>query len=170
MQVRAGDKLPISAYFSIDWEPIVPTDVPTVTIERRNLETGTWDTPVSAANTTVLASGLVYYDYTTASGYYEYVVTITTTMTTVDQQDIVLDRMMSGGSADDVSRILGLVHENVYIDTTVYDANNNLTSARLRIYSDAASVGTTSNVIGTYTITVTASGVGKFTNWKMVKV
>jgi len=52
----------------------------------------------------------------------------------------------------------------------VYDANNNLTSARLRIYSDAASVGTTSNVIGTYTITVTASGVGKFTNWKMVKV
>ena len=69
-----------------------------------------------------------------------------------------------------LSRILGLSHENVYIDTTVYDANDNLTSARLRIYSVAGSVGTGSDVLATYTLTAVGSGAGKFTTWKQVKV
>jgi len=70
----------------------------------------------------------------------------------------------------EVARILGLSHENVYIDTTVYDANDNLTSARLRIYSVAGSVGTGSDVLATYTLTAVGSGAGKFTTWKQVKV
>lgn len=79
----------------------------------------------------------------------------------------------SGGKieaiGDDTKRILGLIHENIYIDNPSFDINNNLTSARLRIYSIAGSVGTDSNVLATYTITAVGNGTGKFTSWKMVK-
>ena len=71
-----------------------------------------------------------------------------------------------------IDRILSLVHENIYIDNPSYDVNSNLVSARVRIYSDGASVGTTSNVIGTYQITAdtTGQGPGKFNKWKQIKV
>ena len=69
----------------------------------------------------------------------------------------------------DIKRLLGLNYENVYIDTPVYDAYNNLTSARMRAYSVAASVGTDSNVIATYTITAVASGVNRFTTCRQVR-
>lgn len=72
--------------------------------------------------------------------------------------------------SDEHKRILGLVHENIYIDSTTFDADCNLIAARIRIYDTAANVGTTTGVIGTYEITVTSSGAGKFTNWKQVKV
>ena len=67
-----------------------------------------------------------------------------------------------------LQRIIGLVHENIYIDNPVYDGDNNLTSARLRIYSTPASVGTANNVIGTYTITSPGDGAGRFTYWQQV--
>ncbi len=69
-----------------------------------------------------------------------------------------------------LQRIVGLMHENVYIDNPIYDGDNNLTSARVRIYSSAAAVGTASNVIGTYTITSPGDGAGRFTTWKQVKI
>jgi len=69
-----------------------------------------------------------------------------------------------------LKRALGLMHENIYIDNASYDGDNNLVGARVRIYSDAASVGTANNVIGTYTIGSTGSGAGKFTDWAQVKV
>lgn len=67
--------------------------------------------------------------------------------------------------AEDQKRLLGLVHENIFIDNTEYDATGNLIAARVRIYSDASSVGTDLNVIGTYTIQVVTSGAGKFVSW-----
>jgi len=69
----------------------------------------------------------------------------------------------------DVERVLGLSHENIYIDNTSYDAYGNLSSARLRIYSVVGSVGTGSDVVATYTITCNGSAPGRFTNWKQVK-
>ena len=69
-----------------------------------------------------------------------------------------------------LKRIIGLVHENIYIDNPIYDGDGNLTSARLRIYSDPSSVGTSSNVIGTYQITSPGDGAGRFTSWQQVKV
>ncbi len=69
-----------------------------------------------------------------------------------------------------LKRLLGLTHENIYIDNASYDSDSNLVGARVRIYSDSASVGTSSNVIGTYQITSTGSGPGKFSNWKQVKL
>jgi hypothetical protein len=68
-----------------------------------------------------------------------------------------------------VKRIVGLSHENVAIDQTTYDSDNNLTSARLRVYSDKASVGTDSDVLASYLINATGAGVGRFTVWKQVK-
>ena len=173
--VRSGDNLPISAFFTRDWEPVAPSDTPTVTIERRNISTGVWDIPVSAQSVTVRSSGLCHYTYATTSGHYEYTVYMDSVDTTLDQNRIVLDTFVSGGayddinnSYDDIQKILGLVHENIYIDNTSYDSYGNMTSARVRIYSDASSVGTSSNVIGTYTITVATTALGKFTSWEMV--
>jgi hypothetical protein len=70
----------------------------------------------------------------------------------------------------DLKRVLGLMHENIYIDQPVFDGDGNLTSARVRIYSAPGSVGTTSDVIGTYEITAPGDGAGKFTSWKQVRV
>jgi len=82
----------------------------------------------------------------------------------------------------EVKRILGLVHENFYIDLPTFDSNNNMTSARIRTYSDAnmtsarirtysdaASVGTDNNVIAIYLIEANPSGPGKFTTWKQYR-
>jgi hypothetical protein len=71
--------------------------------------------------------------------------------------------------AASLARLLGLNHENVYMDNTSYDVDGNLTSARVRIYSVAASVGTADDVLATYTITVSCSGAGEFDTWQMVK-
>jgi hypothetical protein len=52
-------------------------------------------------------------------------------------------------------RAVGLMQENYYLDQTVYTTYNGaklLTSGRLRTYIDAVSVGTSSNVLATYTI------------------
>lgn len=72
--------------------------------------------------------------------------------------------------SDEHKRILGLVHENFYIDQTTFDSDCNLIAARVRIYDLPANVGTSTGVIGEYEITVSASGPGKFTTWKQVKV
>ena len=72
--------------------------------------------------------------------------------------------------ADEAKRVLGLMHENVFIDNPVYDTDGNMVAARVRIYSDAASVGTALNVIGTYTITAPSTAPGQFTTWKQVKI
>lgn len=71
---------------------------------------------------------------------------------------------------EDVSQILGLVHSNIFIDNPEYDNNNNLISARIRIYSNSISVGTNNNVIGEYQITAPSSGPGKFITWKQIKI
>jgi hypothetical protein len=71
---------------------------------------------------------------------------------------------------NDVKRILGLVHENLYIDNTQYDDFNNLISGRLRIYSDSNSVGSNKNIIATYEIECESDKPGTFINWKQIKI
>jgi len=69
-----------------------------------------------------------------------------------------------------VIRTLGLVHHNIYIDNTSYDEHGNMTAGRLRIYSDAVSVGTNNNVIETYLITADGTECGKFSYWEQIKL
>lgn len=71
--------------------------------------------------------------------------------------------------SDDLGKVLGLVHQNIFIDEPIYDKDGNLTSSRLRIYSNSGSVGTDQNVISTYQITSIGDGPGKFINWKQVE-
>ncbi len=52
-------------------------------------------------------------------------------------------------------RALGLMQENYYLDNNTYDIYNGiklLTGARIRIYSNASSVGTASDIVATYQI------------------
>lgn len=65
--------------------------------------------------------------------------------------------------------LLGLMHENIFIDNTVFDDFNNLIEARVRIYSNSFSVGTNENVIGTYKVVANSNGPGKFKTWKQIK-
>lgn len=80
------------------------------------------------------------------------------------------DHSAAGSFGGILQRIVGLMHENIYIDQPIYDGDNNLTSARLRIYSSAGNVGTSNGVIGTYTITSPGDGPGRFTTWKQIKI
>lgn len=59
--------------------------------------------------------------------------------------------------ATSLARAIGLMQENYYLDQAVYSGSK-LTSGRLRTYSVAASVGTDSDVLATYTITATWDG------------
>jgi hypothetical protein len=68
-----------------------------------------------------------------------------------------------------LKRALGLMHENIFIDQPIYDTDNNLVSARIRIYNNSSNVGTINGVIGTYVITADSDGPGKFTYWQQVK-
>ena len=70
----------------------------------------------------------------------------------------------------DLKRLLGLMHENIYIDLATYDMDGNMIAARVRIYSDPDSVGTINNIIGEYEISCDAISPGKFNSWKQIKI
>ena len=82
--------------------------------------------------------------------------------------DVVVDTAGMTEIYEVVRRTLGLVHHNMYIDNPTYDEFGNMISARVRIYSDAASVGTNSNVIETYLITADGTECGQFDYWQQV--
>ena len=69
-----------------------------------------------------------------------------------------------------IDKILGLVHQNILIDQTGYDNHGNLSTARVRIYSDSASVGSDSNVLATYQISSVSTETGKFTTWSQQEI
>ena len=67
-------------------------------------------------------------------------------------------------------RTLGLVQENIYYDQFSYIGTKN-TSMRMRIYSDPSSVGSSNNVIGTYTVTTEFSSTSNNpTSFQITKV
>lgn len=68
----------------------------------------------------------------------------------------------------DVLRALGLMQENFYLDNPTYNDSGLLTGCRLRIYSDAGSVGTDNDVLATYQVTSTYQGVRRQT-YQVVK-
>lgn len=68
-----------------------------------------------------------------------------------------------------LQRVLGLVQENFSVDQTIYDSNNNLTSSRVRTYSNSSSIGTNNNIIATYLMTATYNE-SKMTSYKMEKI
>lgn len=79
-----------------------------------------------------------------------------------------IDNIISNNAL--LKRMVGLMHENIYIDNPIYDKDSNLVNARVRIYSDPGSIGTPNNIIGSYLISSTGEGPGKFTNWSQIKL
>jgi hypothetical protein len=68
-----------------------------------------------------------------------------------------------------LGRALGLLGENQYLDQVVADSLGRMTAGRMRLYTDAASVGTDSDVLATYAITATyTGGAGYATTYEMV--
>jgi|GEM_PF-7004831 len=129
------------------------------------------DTPLSE----ILTAPSIYYFTESRSvwddGEYQlYAYKPVDTIFSVANLSILNDEEVSASVVEsDLKRALGLMHENIYIDLPIYDSDNNLVSARVRIYSQASSVGTSSDIIGTYLITAGGDGPGKFTTWSQVK-
>jgi len=69
---------------------------------------------------------------------------------------------------DAVSKTLGLSHHNMYIDDPTYDEYGNMILARVRTYSNPASVGTSNDIIETYRITADGTECGKFNYWQQI--
>lgn len=63
------------------------------------------------------------------------------------------DHTVAGSFGEGIANILGLNHQDVFIDQITYDDDGNRSGGRIRIYSDTASVGTDENVLATFTVT-----------------
>lgn len=90
-----------------------------------------------------------------------------------------LDNLSAGAvsTAADVTRALGLLHENSYDDNHVYDGNNDLTSLRKRAFASAAAASAatagagngTQSEVARYTLTFTYSAAGKLSSFRWVR-
>lgn len=75
-----------------------------------------------------------------------------------------------------VTRVLGLEHENAFIDNTTYDDDGQLLSSRVRIFDSRANAeaaedggSETTGLIATYTVEAEYESVGKMKFYRMVK-
>jgi len=148
----------ITAFYTVDAAPKTGLQ-PTITL---------YDLSDNSSTTTTLSEvggGWYKYNLTFSDYTKEYAFTIDggTSLSESDRYKV--------GTTDnyvDLIRALGLTQENFYIDTCNYDAGGNLIACRIRTYSDAASVGTASNVIATYNVTAGYSG-QEMTAYKSVR-
>ena len=120
---------------------------------------------------TELGDGSYKYTFTpNLNGIWYVVVTHATYFPWGKTDDVKVDEGSQTQIYEAVIRTLGLVHHNIYIDNPTYDEHGNMISGRVRIYSDAASVGTNNNVIDTYLITSDGTECGQFTYWEQTKI
>lgn len=77
--------------------------------------------------------------------------------------------------ASSIARMLGLVHENAFIDNTEYDVNSMLVSARVRVYDSKTNAQSATDggseatgLIATYTIAAAYEGPGEMKTYRMV--
>jgi len=68
-----------------------------------------------------------------------------------------------------IARTLGLLHENTFADSYIFDGDKNVITFRLRAYSVAGSVGTDNDVLAAYNVTATY-GKNGITSYKQVIV
>jgi hypothetical protein len=76
-----------------------------------------------------------------------------------------------------VTRILGMVQENVFIDNTVFDECSQLTGSRIRIFDSASTAGAatdggteTNGLIATYQVMVEYEAPGKMKTYRVVRL
>lgn len=151
------------------------------TIDVREIPPGTL--VVSGSNMVEAGGGVYYYNHTGYDPEKDYAIisdggsSLTDTErykfagneNYVDDIENVLDNSVLQA---DLKRTLGLVQENYYIDQTnytTYEGSKLMTSGRMRVYSNASSVGTDSDVTATYQINTSWSN-GEMTTYKVTKV
>jgi hypothetical protein len=78
--------------------------------------------------------------------------------------------------ASAITRILGLTHENAFIDNTTYDINDQLLQARIRIFESRASAqaatdggSETIGLLATYNMETTYEAFNRMGTYRMVK-
>lgn len=78
--------------------------------------------------------------------------------------------------ASGIARLLGLSHENAFIDNTIYDPNSMLTSARVRIFDSRSNAqlatdggSETDGLVATYSIEADYESIGMMKTYRMVK-
>ena len=140
---------------------------------------------ISGSNMTELGDGSYYYDYTNYDSEKDYAIVCDGggSLTDIERykfagnenyindiENMFDNNIILNGIQTDLKKTLGLMHENIYIDETIYDAHGNLSDARVRIYSNSGSVGTVDDVIGTYMITSVGDGAGRFASWRQIEV
>jgi hypothetical protein len=69
-----------------------------------------------------------------------------------------------------ISRVLGLVQENYFLDSCTYNESGCLLTGRMRTYKDGISVGTDINVLATYLITSTYNSGGNLNSYKVIQI
>lgn len=81
--------------------------------------------------------------------------------------DVGVETLDVNSERTNILRLLGLLHENAVVDLNVYDADENLTSARIRVYDSSANATAASAIspaaylVGLrfeYTVTATYAG------------
>ncbi len=70
----------------------------------------------------------------------------------------------------DVKRILGLTQENFLIKDHVYDTNDLLQSATIKIFNNASDTSSDTNPLAEYTMSALYDSSGKLTNYKVIKL
>ena len=133
---------------------------------------------VSAGEMSELSNGFYYYNFTDYSYTKDYAIICDgTDVLPVSERYVIagnenyredINNVMTSNEL--LQRAVGLLHENIYIDSPTYDDNNNLVGARVKIYSNAESVGTGDDIIGEYLISSSGNGPGKFTTWSQIKL
>lgn len=89
--------------------------------------------------------------------------------------------VVTENDADDLAlmmvRVLGLVHENVFIDNTVHDLNGQLVAARVRVFDSKANVeaatdggSETTGLIATYEMSTIYESQGIMGSYRMKRV
>jgi len=153
----------------------IPATGLTPTIRIRNVVGGSL--LVTDENMTEIGDGWYSYDFITYDSLLDYAIRCDAGNTLANDERYTFtgnesfrEDIQKGLAKDsDLKRALGLLHENILIDEPVYDNDNNLKQARVRIYSVGTSVGTTNDILATYVLNAAGSGHGKFTTWKQVK-
>lgn len=75
-----------------------------------------------------------------------------------------------------LERVLGLLHHNAIVDNQTYDTNQQITSARLRVFDSAANVpaapggSETTGLLQEYAVTMEYIGVGVLSNYQLKQV
>lgn len=164
----------IVSFFTNNGVPAIGLDIPTIDI----IEVPSGTIIVNGSNMTELSNGFYFYNFTSYDYTKDYAILCDGTNVLVDSERYVVagnenyheDVNDVVNNNEKINRILGLIHENIYIDNTVYDENGNLISSRVRIYSSVGDVGSENGIIGTYQVIANCTEAGKFTSWSQIKI